>query len=170
MIKDYKIFELVTSMKETKFQFKEFRGYYKHDLTDYRYIFKTNSGTKYKLDLKAIKEKNIIFNDDTELKDYSKTKIQDTNICYVISYTLFERSHLNYEEETNKNEHYELLSKIMYLLQDFRNKFENYNVFIFGTVSDKKLKFYSNYFKMFKIKYYESYSKFFYEDVLYLIF
>lgn len=170
MIHKFKMFELVTSIKETQYSFKEMRGYFHHDLIDYRYTFKTNSGTKYKLDLKAIKEKNIIFNDNSELNDYSLNKKNNYNICYVISYTLYERNHFNYDEETNKFEHYELLSKIMFLLQDFIKKYSNNNIFVIGSTNSKKIKFYSNYFKSFNIKLYEAYSESYKDNFLYLIF
>jgi hypothetical protein len=172
MIYNFKLFELITSPKETSFKFEEFRGYYHHDLKDYRYIFQTKSGSKYKLDLKASKEKNIIFDDKTELKNYSLTKYKNTDIsiCYVISYTLIERNHINYDDETNKFEHFELLGKVVYLLQDFMKKFSNYNIFIMYSNNDKKIKFYSNYFNNFKLKFYKAESLSFNTEVFYLIF
>lgn len=149
MITTYKIFEILTSIKETEYRIVSKQGYFIKDEKDYKIFFKTNSGAEYKLDLMRLKEDDIIINNQSIL-DLSTSKNEKGADIFAISYTLKSINLTNYDKSTNKNEHYEVLGKVCYLLKEFMQKYPQYNIFCFGNLDQKRDTFYSNYLKLFK--------------------
>ena len=93
---------------------------------NYKYIFKSNKGNEYRLDLVYIKEL-----DESKLKH---EELKDKEF-YSISYSLNNRNKDNYDDLTGEYEIYDLISRIKYLLNEFIKKYEidEHNIiFMFG--------------------------------------
>jgi len=101
----------------------------------FRFISK--SGTSYDVYFSLTKESNHLLSDNTNLYDYIKSNIP------TIFFSLTERGldSLVFDNLTNKNEQFEVMGKIIWLISEFHKKY-NYNVYSIGEVDEKKYKFY----------------------------
>lgn len=102
------------------------------------YWFKTKSDTKYRLDLVILKE------DNSNLKD-----IRLHNKKFIsVSFSLADSNSEDYDTVTNKNEIYDLMSRIRYLIELNEFKIKSDYVFMFGKPADSKIRMYENFIKM----------------------
>lgn len=104
---------------------------------DYRYIFKTEKNNKYTLDLIKKMEKN------TDLKNSEL----HNNLFISVSFSVVGVEEEEYNEQTFKNEQYDIFNRIKYLLSDFKNKYlKKDEIFMFGLPIDIRRKNMYKYF------------------------
>lgn len=137
----YKFYKIQTSKYIKEHPFIKLNEIFNKDYSDVEYEvyysdneittikFKTSNLNVYRLDL-------------LKMKNYCKEI--DDEFVYNISFTDWYRDVEKYEELTNKNEIYELLSKIGFILRDY-NKDKNQSYCIGLTLDDRKNNLY-NYF------------------------
>lgn len=136
-------------------------------LREYIFTFKTNSGTEYCLQFTG-----QLINGDTLIDGKNKlntitknlTKIENEYFCVEIGFTIkknfkFRRNNDKYLEQTNKNEPFELLSRISYLVDIYQSENNRINLyFVSRRTNNMNLTIYktlfrnifSNNFKMFE--------------------
>lgn len=107
------------------------------DEFNYNYIFQTNSGNKYIIEFIYIKDTIGPF--------------PNKNI-YNISFTLLTNRNLDnyieYEQKTYLNEQHELMKRIIFIFNDFNNRFGNNCIYLLGETEDiKKINWYRNLIK-----------------------
>jgi len=114
------------------------------------YRFFLNSGNSYDLYFSLTKEVGSKLKDSKSISDYTD------NYIPTIFFSLTNRG-LNvntFDLLTNKNEKFEVMSKVIYLIDNFVNS-NNYDVYSIGEVDENKYRFYSYYLHnlpYFKIK------------------
>ena len=102
--------------------------------------FITKSNTSYDIYFALINDLIHLLSNGKNLCDYT------TNPFPTIFFSLTERG-LNqnlFDELTNKNEKFEVMSKVIYLVNEY-DKLYKYPVYSVGEVNQNKYKFYSNY-------------------------
>lgn len=102
------------------------------------YFFKSKSEVDYRLDLVILSEENINLKD---VRLYNKKFIS-------ISFSLSDSNNFNYDDVTNLNEIYDLMSKIKFLIDKNEYMLGKDYVFMFGKPIDKKIKMYEYFIKI----------------------
>jgi hypothetical protein len=138
-VKYLKIDEIFNrEINELDFEKEDYQHSNYKDEKNTTYWFKTKSDTKYRLDLVILKE------DNSDLKD-----IRLHNKKFIsVSFSLAESDSEDYDTVTNKNEIYDLMSRIRYLIELNEFKIKNDYVFMFGKPADSKIKMYENFIKI----------------------
>jgi hypothetical protein len=115
---------------------------YKHpvyeDEENITYFFNTKKDNRYRLDLVILKEDNL------DLKD----KRLHNKKFISVSFSKFDATESDYDEETNLFELYDVMSRIRFLIKLNEYKLENNYVFMFGKPSENKLNMYEYFIKM----------------------
>jgi hypothetical protein len=104
------------------------------------YQFTTKSKNSYDVYFSLTMESNHLLSNSKNLHYYTFEYIP------TIFFSLTERglNPLNFDDLTDKNEKFEVMGKIIFLISEFINK-HDYKVYSVGEVGDKKYKFYSYY-------------------------
>jgi hypothetical protein len=134
-----KIDEIFDS-KIDKLEYKEEE--YKHpkysNEKNITYFFKSKSNTEYRLDLV------ILIEEDSNLKD----KRLHNKKFISVSFSLANSSSDNYDDVTNLDELYDVMSRIRYLIELNEYKTKHNYIFMFGKPSDDKIKMYEYFIKI----------------------
>lgn len=115
--------------------------------TEY-YNFISKKGFSYNVYFTQTKENNFQLNDNSYIFDY----INNNDIIPTIFFSDANRK-LNseiFDLLTKRNEHLEVMGKIVYLILEYISKHPQYNVYSIGIVNKKKFNFYNYYRKYFK--------------------
>ena len=138
-VKYLKIDEIFNrEINELDFEKEDYQHSNYKDEKNTTYWFKTKSDTKYRLDLVILKE------DNSNLKD-----IRLHNKKFIsISFSLADSNSEDYDTVTNRNEIYDLMSRIRYLIELNEFKIKRDYVFMFGKPADSKIKMYENFIKV----------------------
>lgn len=102
------------------------------------YFFKSKSNTEYRLDLVVLLEKN------EDLKD----KRLHNKKFISVSFSLSSSNYENYDDQTNLNELYDVMSRIRYLIQLNEYKTNLNYVFMFGKPAENKINMYKYFIKI----------------------
>jgi hypothetical protein len=132
--------ELDFNMVETKFKEIPIDSIFIKNEKDTIYRFITKSLNFYDLYFSLTEEFGSKLKDNTYITDYTNDYIP------TIFFSLTNRG-LNvdtFDLLTNKNEKFEVMGKVIYLIDHFV-QLNNYNVYSIGEVSDEKYRFYSYY-------------------------
>lgn len=117
--------------------------------------FKTDSGTQYDLEFHLEQEDtNIILNNGKSIKEILNTnvnRIPCIELAFTQSNVVDKDDADQFEAETNKNEPFELMGRITYIIKDSLKKYNKYKLFIVGASRRNKSKMYEymfdNHFK-----------------------
>jgi len=105
---------------------------YKNEF-NYTYHFDSKNGNSYRLDFVTLIE------DNSNLVN----KILHDKKFISIGYSLSDRNDKNYDDPTNLEEQYDLLGRIIFLINEFKKNInEKFYTFMFGKPSDKKYSMY----------------------------
>lgn len=154
MIIDFDNFlnEISTHKTETDYKFEIVQHTSYDDEVVYRYIFNSKNNNTYILDFEPLYEE--IKNNEflKKSKNILTSTINNEKYAKIISveFTISGRTENDYNEPTNINENYDVLSRVSYLIDLFLNNFAHFDIYIIGYVNNKKLSLYSNYHKLFK--------------------
>jgi hypothetical protein len=172
------LFEIFNNSQETKCEIikDNYYGGYNFDI----YRFKTSSGNSYDVDFYEtyVNSENItLMQDNDKLSNHINVQILNAR---VVGFTrtelertdgddlddeIIKNNDKEYNKRTERNEQYEVLEKISFIIQEFNKNNPNINCYILGKDSDEKnilayLKIFqnifSNDFKMFDSNYYEN--------------
>lgn len=110
------------------------------DKGDTIFRFKSNSGESYDIYFSLTYESNHLLSDGSKLYDYTNKPLP------TIFFSLTKRGlDVNtFDKLTNKNEKFEVMGKVIYLINEY-DKINNYKVYSIGEVEEDKYKFYQNY-------------------------
>lgn len=112
------------------------------------YNFKTNSGSEYDLEFHPSFELcDTVLNDTITLKEILNEECKKGLIkCYDIAFTLTQVEDKDdpdeFEKETNKNEHLELMGRISYIIGLLIKKYNNIKLFVIGGSKRNKMVIY----------------------------
>lgn len=100
---------------------------------NYTYHFDSKNGNSYRLDFV------ILMEDNNNLVN----KILHDKKFISVGYSLSDRNDKNYDDPTNLEEQYDLLGRIIFLINEFKKNInEEVYTFMFGKPSDKKYSMY----------------------------
>lgn len=102
------------------------------------YFFKSKSNTEYRLDLVVLLEGN------ENLKDKRLHNKRFISVSFSLSNSKYE----NYDDQTNLNELYDVMSRIRYLIQLNEYKTNLNYVFMFGKPAENKINMYKYFIKI----------------------
>lgn len=102
------------------------------------YFFKSKSNTEYRLDLVVLLERN---------KDLKDKRLHNKRFISV-SFSLSNSNYENYDDQTNLNELYDVMSRIRYLIQLNEYKTNLNYVFMFGKPAENKINMYKYFIKI----------------------
>ena len=102
------------------------------------YFFKSKRGNEYRLDLVILMESN------SNLKD---NRLHNKKFISV-SFSISDATDDNYDDVTNKNELYDVMSRIRYLIKLNEYRINNGYVFMFGKPDEEKINMYSMFIKI----------------------
>lgn len=105
---------------------------------DITYFFKSKSNTEYRLDLIILFERN---------KDLKDKRLHNKRFISV-SFSLSNSNYENYDDQTNLNELYDVMSRIRYLIQLNEYKTNLSYVFMFGKPAENKINMYKYFIKI----------------------
>lgn len=105
---------------------------------DITYFFKSKSNTEYRLDLVILFERN---------KDLKDKRLHNKRFISV-SFSLSNSNYENYDDQTNLNELYDVMSRIRYLIQLNEYKTNLSYVFMFGKPAENKINMYKYFIKI----------------------
>ena len=130
--------ELEFKMIPTTYQEVNIKSLFISGQIDKIFRFNSKSDTSYDLYFSFTKETNHTLSDDTNLHDYTKYLI------LTIFFSLTERGldPLVFDNLTNKSEQFEVMGKIIWLINEHHKKYK-YDVYSIGEVDEKKYKFYT---------------------------
>jgi hypothetical protein len=127
-----------TDYNNIKYDIEKYKSPIYHDEENITYFFDSKNGNEYRLDLVVLKE-----NDD-DLKD----KRLHNKKFISVSFSIGNATELNYDDITNKNELYDVMSRLKYLIKLNEDLILNDYVFMFGKPDDGKLKMYEYFIKI----------------------
>lgn len=138
---DFKLNEdLEFKMIPTQYELIKISALFLPNSLDTIYRFLTKNGNSYDLYFSLTNENNHLLSNDNFIYDYTKSEIP------TIFFSLTERGldPINFDDLTNKGEKFEVMSKIIWLINeyDISNNFKIYSV---GEVGNDKYRFYSYY-------------------------
>jgi len=138
--------EIFDKKIETKFK--------KIDYGEYiSYSFNTNSGHEYDVEFHYSDEYcDTVLNDDIILSDVMGSKCNDNEVeCFDIAFTqtiVKDKDNPDeFEQETNKNEHIELMGRIAFIIGNLINEYSKINLFVVGNSRRNKNIIYETIFK-----------------------
>lgn len=102
------------------------------------YFFKSKSNTEYRLDLVVLLEKN---------EDIKDERLHNKRFISV-SFSLSNSNYENYDDQTNLNELYDVMSRIRYLIQLNEYKTNLNYIFMFGKPAENKINMYKYFIKI----------------------
>lgn len=144
------IFNELTEIFDKKIE-TEFK---KIDYGEYiAYSFKTNSSHEYELEFHYSDEYcDTVLNDNIILGDVINSKCDNYNIeCFDIAFTqtiVKDKDNPDeFEQETNKNEHIELMGRIAFIIGNLINEYSKINLFVVGNSRRNKNIIYETIFK-----------------------
>jgi hypothetical protein len=115
---------------------------YKHkvyrDEKNITYFFNSKKNNRYRLDLVILKENN------EDLKD----KRLHNKKFISVSFSKFDATDYDYDNETNLYELYDVMSRIRYLIKINEHKMKNNYIFMFGKPNDNKINMYEYFIKI----------------------
>jgi hypothetical protein len=160
LIENIIINEVLDDKLETEYKIKKnYLDEFKNKLTTYS--FKTDSGNEYDVDFynETIDPEDIYINNNKFLSDFILEKHNNLSKAIILGFTHVDNKKVKFDnndygtiddpyiKRTNKNEKYELLSRIIFLIDEFINK-NNYKFYIIGkNTYENNLNVYINIFK-----------------------
>jgi hypothetical protein len=117
------------------------------DLINYKYTFKSAKNNEYIFEIEKFKEDNNLL----------KNEILHNKIFLNMSFTIADNTIDNYDKETYLNEQFDVMNRIVFLLDNFKDNYFNKDneIFMFTTKSLKKQHMYEyiieKYFSNYKI-------------------
>jgi hypothetical protein len=117
------------------------------------YKFKTDSGLSYDLEFHYSSEScDTLLNNEIELKDLLINECDKGYInCFDIAFTLsmvYDKDNPNeFEKETNKHEHFELMGRISFIINKLIKKYSKIKLFVVGNSKRNKNEIYKKVFE-----------------------
>ena len=132
--------ELDFKMLETDFKEIIIPSLFVPNRNDIIYQFISNSGNSYDLYFSLTVENNYILSNGKYIFDYTNGFIN------TIFFSLTERGldSLSFDKLTNKGEKFEIMGKVIWLINQYDSKYQ-YNIYSVGEVDSNKYQFYSYY-------------------------
>lgn len=133
--------------REIPTEFKEI------DYNDYiAYSFKTKNGNEYDLEFhKSVERCDTVLDNGLLLSDLVKNKCKEGLInCFDIAFTLSsvedKENPDEFDKETNKFEHIELMGRIAYIIKKLMSRYSKIKLFIIGESKRNKMDIYKKIF------------------------